>query len=393
MRQIGIVFTFLLLSFLTGCWSNQELNHSTLVHGVGFDTKDDQLRIALEIVQPSSNGSGSEDVESQGSGEHIILEEDTDTLLEGARELIKYTKRRLDFGHTKVWIITEDLAKEDFISTLGLIRRDQMLRLNSHIFITKDNPTDILNTPTMYEHLVASELDSSLNQTQYVAEYAPITMREFYKLIEGPIPNAYIPMLYLEEVNKQKVTALDGVAVIKKDRMVGELDRTETAGLNILLNHVKGGNIQVNLNDEEKISLEIATLKTKLNPTLNGSKVDVAIQVEMEGTLADNMTPRKINESFLKEIETALEEKIEATTLATLNTLQEDLQTDITNIGLKTYRKYPRQWKKISSKWDEIFAGAEVSIEVDTNVLHQGLINESVNRHKTPHNNPYRFSK
>src|SRR5699024_2733243 len=115
MRQIGIIFTFLLLCFLTGCWSNQELNHSTLVHGVGFDTKDDQLLIALEIVQPSSNGSGIEDDESQGSGEHIILEEDTDTLLEGAGELSKYTKRRLDFGHTKVWIITEDLAKEDFI--------------------------------------------------------------------------------------------------------------------------------------------------------------------------------------------------------------------------------------------------------------------------------------
>src|SRR5699024_2919949 len=140
-----------------------------------------------------------------------------------------------------------------YILRLGIIRIDNMLLLNSHIFITKDDPTDILNTPTMYEHLVASELSSSLNQTKYVAEYAPITMREFYKLMEGPIQNAYIPMLYLEEVNKQKITALDGVAVIKKDRMVGELDRIETAGLNILLNHVKGGNMQVNLNDEEKV--------------------------------------------------------------------------------------------------------------------------------------------
>src|SRR5699024_9503137 len=104
-----------------------------------------------DVCSSDLSQEGDKSVPSVESGEHIVLEETTDTLLEGARELIKYTKRRLDFGHTEAWIIGDKLAKDDFIKTLDIIRRDQMLRLNSHIFITKDNPTDILGTSTLYK--------------------------------------------------------------------------------------------------------------------------------------------------------------------------------------------------------------------------------------------------
>src|SRR5699024_9440156 len=123
--------------------------------------------------------------------DHNVLEEVTDSPLDGAREVIKYTKRRLDFGHAETWIIGEELAKDDFVRSLDFVRRDQMFRLNGHLFITKDDPTDVLNTATLYEDLVASELAASMEQTQFVAEYAPITLREFYRSIEGPVGNGY----------------------------------------------------------------------------------------------------------------------------------------------------------------------------------------------------------
>src|SRR5699024_6946234 len=157
------------------------------------------------------------------------------------------------------------------------------------------------------------------------------------KLIEGPVPNAYIPIIYLDENNKEELTVIDGTAVIKKDRMVGELDKLETAGLNLLLNNVKGGSIQVNLDDaeDEKVSIEISKLKK----------------------------------------------------------LQQEYQTDITKIGTETYKKYPKEWHRIHSDWDEIFANANVTIDVQTNITHQGLINRDIEHHEKPYNNPYRFFK
>lgn len=392
-RMILVIFS---LWLLTGCWSNREINDTSIVHGVGFDKSDDKTHFIFEIIKPggesSEQGGGSQSSDQGNAQQTIILEETRDTFLAAARKSIKFTKRRLDFGHTKTWIISEDLAKENFIRILDPIRRDQMFRLNSHIFITTDNPTDILNTPTFYEELVSLELASSLNQTKYVTDFAPITMREFYRLLEGPLLSAYIPIIYLTEMSNEKITAIDGTAVINKDRMVGKLDSLETAGLNILLNNINGGSIQVILGEDKKVSLEISNLKTKTIPKLVGNQLEVSIETKFDGTLADNLTSNTINETFYKEIEKSVSKEVNHVVRSTLNKLQE-LKTDITDIGPKTHRKYPKQWQSIREEWHDIFANANVSIDVDTNVTHQGLINESIDLYNKPHNNPYRFSK
>src|SRR5699024_8243782 len=182
-----VILVIISLFLVTGCWSNREIDDSALVHGVGIDKSNEKLRFSVEIINPGGENIGQEGGQNESKGaQSIVLEETSNTMLEAARKLIKYTKRRLDFGHTEAWIISEKLAKEDFVRKLDLIRRDQMLRLNSHIFITVDNPLDILNTPTFYEELVSLELASSLDQTQFISKFAPITVREFYKFLEGP---------------------------------------------------------------------------------------------------------------------------------------------------------------------------------------------------------------
>ena len=122
--------------------------------------------------------------------------------------------------------------------------------------------------------------------------------------------------------------------------------------------------------------------------------MNVDIQTKIEGTLADNMTTKKINEHFFKEIEKKISHHVENEIDSTLKKLQEELKTDITEIGLETHRTYPKQWQNIRSEWNDIFANAEISIEVDANFTHEGLINESVHREeRKPNNNPYPFSK
>ncbi|WP_394584535.1 Ger(x)C family spore germination C-terminal domain-containing protein [Cytobacillus firmus] len=68
----------------------------------------------------------------------------------------------------------------------------------------------------------------------------------------------------------------------------------------------------------------------------------------------------------------------------TLNKLQKELKTDISGIGLETYREYPKQWQNVQSEWNEIFSNADIMIDVHTNITHQGLINKSVEKnHKS----------
>lgn len=391
MRKYFFIIPVLFL--LTACWNNEEIDDEALVHGVGISKAKDQLRFNVEIIKPGSQ-TGQASSEEQDGGQNIILDIESDSLLNGARELIRKAKRRLYFGHTRVWIFSEELAKENSVRTIDVIRRDQMNRINSYMFITKDDPRDILDTPTLYENLSAVEITSALEQTKFISEYTPIRMYEFYRLIEGPVQNAYVPIIKVNEEFGEKITELDGTAVIKKDKMVGHLNQNESIGLTWLLDEVEGGSITVRLYDDERVSLEINKTKTKLKPHLKGEDLDVDVEVEVEGTLGDNMTPHEPAEKWFKEVEEKISEKIERDIRTTLDKLQNELETDITGIGMETYRKYPQEWNTIHSEWDEVFSNANISLHVNVNFDHKGLIHKSVQQPETrPKNIPFPFFK
>lgn len=386
-----------LLFLLTGCWSSQELDKSALVHGIGLDKSNGQLRISVEIIKPTGPSEQGGGEGGGGNGQNILLERDADSLIQGAREFIKDAKRRLYFEHTRLWVIGEELAKDNFIDYLDESRRDQMFRLNSYLFITEEKPIDILGTSTLYEDLSSAEIVSALEQTQYIAEFTSVKMYEFYKLIEGPIPNAYLPIIRTRKEKGKAITSIDGTAVINTYKMVGKLNTDETVGLNVLLNKVKGGSKTVSrsktvsLNDKEKISVEIKKLETEINPTLDGNQLEAYLKIEIEGTLADNTTNRNINDQWISKVEEEVSNQTEKSVRLTLNKLQKVIKTDISGIGLETYRKYPKQWKNVQSEWNEIFSNADIMIDVHTNITHQGLINKSVEKnHKKPYNNPYK---
>lgn len=391
MGRILFIIPFLFL--LMGCWSSQELDNSALVHGIGLDKSDGKLRISVEIIKPTGASEQGGGEGGGGNGQHILLERDADSIIQGTRALIRDAKRRLYFDHARLWVIGEELAKEDFIGYLDESRRDQMFRLNSYLFITEGNPIDILSTSTLYEDLSSAEIVSALEQqTQYIAEYTSVKLYEFYKLIEGPIPNAYLPIIQTKKEKDKTITSLDGTAVIRNDKMVGKLNTHETVGLNVLLNKAKSGGETVSLNEKEKVSVEIKKSETKIKPTLVGNQLKAHLNIEIEGTLADNTTKSNINEQWISKVEKEVSNLAEKYVRLTLDKLQKELKTDISGIGLETYRKYPKQWQNIQSEWNEIFSNADIIIDVHTNITHQGLINKSINRHhKKPYNNPYKL--
>lgn len=391
MKKLIMISSLLLLS---ACWNSIEIDNEALVHGVGLDksTKDGQLKVSVEIIKPTNENGGTGG--QSDAGQHIILETEAETLLRAARKFIRTAKRRLYFGHARVWVVGKELAEDEFVSHLDSIRRDQMLRINSYLFITSNDSRDILDTSTLYENLTSTELVSTLEQVKFSLSIMPIKLYEFFRLIEGPLENAYIPMIKIGKEKDETMTELGGVAVIKKDKMVGELNEIEAIGLGWLIDDVKGGAIPIPLNEKEKLSYEITKAKTNIHPKLQGEELEVTIQVDIEGTLADNSSASLPTKKWFIEIENKINAFVEKNIRETLTKLQKDLKTDITLIGDKTYRSYPKEWRGIYENWDEkIFANADVTIEVNSRLIHKGLLNNNRTdgNRKRPYNNPYRF--
>ena len=50
------------------------------------------------------------------------------------------------------------------------------------------------------------------------------------------------------------------------------------------------------------------------------------------------------------------------------------MKADIVGFAEEFYRKYPKQWKKIENRWDELFSEVEVNINVEAHIRRQGYI-------------------
>lgn len=381
------------LFLLTGCWNAEEIDSTALAHGVGLDKAGDKIKVSLEIIRPTPMG-GTNAGESEDGGHNIILESEVDTLLTGVRAMIRTSKRRLHFEHARVFIIGDELAKEDAISQIDSVRRDQMFRLGSYLFVTENDPAEILETPTLYEHLTSLELSDAMEETLFTTGYLPVNVYQFFAMLEGVIGNAYLPMISLQEIRGEKSTALNGTAIFKEGKMVGRLTINETIGLNWLVNKVEGGSITITLNNKQKGSVRIKKAKTKFIPKLEGNHLQADVFIDIVTDFVDNPLDVEIDEDLINDIKRKVSRKVESDVSLALKKLQGELKTDVTQIGLATYRKYPRRWAELAPQWNEIFATADINVQVDVKILHTGKINENLNRErKKPANNPYLFPR
>src|SRR5690625_2884767 len=145
-----ILFTLI----ITGCWDSVELDETIMVVGVGVSKDKYDYHVVFEVISPSEVNDTSGEIIHKSE----LLEIKSNSLKDASRELISFAKRRLFFTHTNIWIIHEEIAKsEDILIFLDILRRDNMIRLNSHLFITNVLPKEIFSTDNIFSEISSEE--------------------------------------------------------------------------------------------------------------------------------------------------------------------------------------------------------------------------------------------
>lgn len=376
--------------FLVGCWDSVELDESIMVVGIGISQGNDGYEIVLEAVAPSSLSPTETALEGRG----ILLETTSETLFDAAREIIRVAKRRLFFTHAEVWVIHSDLASnEDMLQFLDILRREQMLRLNSFLFISDDPPKDIFSTDYTFSNILSEELISGLEYAEYVSDYPAVRARDYFKRSLSPLRTGYLPTIKTIEQGDKLLSQLTGAAIFKKGKMVGTLNTRESFGLMWINDEVIGGNITTGF-DQTKASFKLIKGNTDLDTQLNGKQLTVDINVKAEGKLADqHVYVDSINE-WVKKFEKNIEQQIKEDINRALNKLQKEFKTDSTNIGINTYRTQPHVFNQVQENWDKVFAEAIIHVNVDTKIINKGLIESpGFNLDKPGDKNPYQYKE
>jgi hypothetical protein len=147
--------------------------------------------------------------------------------------------------------------------------------------------------------------------------------------------------------------------------MVGELTLNETRGMLLITQKLKTGVLQTNVHGD-MATIEIREGTSKVTPVLytDGScefKIKTKVMVGLgDQSGAFNLSDPDNVQEMLNAAQTDIRKEIQSSV-----DKAKELGADVFGFGEYIHRKYPDQWKKLKSKWNEEFKKIKIDISVD----------------------------
>ncbi|MBD8138835.1 Ger(x)C family spore germination protein [Bacillus sp. CFBP 13597] len=367
---------------LSGCWDRIEITDLAIVTAAAIDKKgNDQIELSVQVFIPSSISSGGgQGGSSQGGGgvTTMVRNEKGSNISDALSKLQSKLPRKVFWGHCKVFVFGEKLAKEGIQEQLDFLLRHPQPREKANVYVSKGEAKPILESlPPLenYSGEVLREL-SDLHIGMLV------TLQDLDEMLTGTPRAAAIPIVKILPPGKgqtklQGIPYIVGTAVFKKDKMTGTMTEKETRGLLWLRDEVESYTVTFQPKGVKgKISLSPVSAKVKIIPQITNDKWKLLVKISTDGAVIQNGTNLNLsNPKSLKAAERAYQKDIENRIRMAFLHIQHK-KSDILGLGKDFYRKYPKQFNKVDNHWDEIFAEMEVEVDVAAHIRRQGYINK-----------------
>ncbi|MGM0880392.1 MAG: Ger(x)C family spore germination protein [Bacillota bacterium] len=392
-RKLFVFICSLLLLFpLSGCWNRRELNELGISVGIGIDKAEKGYRVSVQVVNPGEVAAA----KTSGNRTPVTLYEATgDTIFEAIRKMTTISPRVIYLAHLRVLVFGESLAREGIENPLDHFSRDHEIRTDFFIVIAKGSTAkDVLKVLTPIEKLPANKLYLSLVASQKV--WAPTATVTLDELMTDIISEGKSPVLTAVKVtggskgqSQSNVEKIDppgrlrytGLAVFKKDKLIGWLDEKESKGYSYIRNKVTNTVGTLGCPEGGKIAVEVMKSKTKIKGKVNNGKPQIDIEVRLEENVGEveceiDLTKRKT----IEDLEKSAEKKVASIMLDAIHTVQKKFKVDIFGFGEEIHRADPAAWKRLKQNWDEQFTHLDINVKTDVQIRRIGTVSNSFHK-------------
>lgn len=371
-----------LLLCLGGCWDRTELNNLALVTALAFDqAENNQVRATVQFILPQNQAGGGTTgggAAGAGSTKRTSMRSEmgrdiTDALSKLQREI----PRKMFWGQCKVFIFGESVAKAGIQKHLDFLVRFPSSRERAYMFVSKGEAAKALELFPPIEN-------SSAEVLRRLADLGigmRVTMHQLSLMISGDSRAAVLPMIHilpkLQSAQPfQTIPYMQGCAVFKEDKMVGEISEKVTRGAMWLRDEIKEYTVVFETKGAEGlVSLKPVKASIKLIPIIEGETWKMIVRVKTHGDIIQNGSPMDpMNPDLLKVMTKGFEEDVKERIELAFDEVQRKHKTDIFDFAKVFHRKYPKQWEKVQDHWDVQFSKVQVVPQVKAEILRPGLI-------------------
>jgi len=401
-KKIASVLIFtLLVSLLSGCWSRKEISELAIAMAVALDLvkyKDKQGKIGHKIMitimfaKPKAAAGGEMGGIQAQTKPYTVLSALGKDMYEASRNLALEVPREIYWGHNIILIIGENLARRGVSEIMDFLVRSPEPRETTWVMVTKGAAKDILEARTELEtipaqhigYLARSKTGFSVNLKDFIIMLADrdtnpvaseVEIVRKGKLINLPESDQPMP----EAIDKASLprAKLNGVAVFKKDKLVGFLNQSQARGFLWLRGEIRKGLITVPCpgEKEKQVSVEIINGSSRLEPKIKNGRLVMEIRMILEGNLQEQQCQKDLtNRKNIALLEKALTKDIEVRARKTLQIVQHRYKSDILGFGLAIHRKYPEVWKTLGKNWEQEFPKIRIEYKIEAKVRRSGLL-------------------
>lgn len=394
-RKIIVFICYLLLLFLiTGCRNRRELNELGISVGIGIDKAEKGYRVTAQVVNPGEVAAA----KTSGNRTPVTLYEATgDTVFEAIRKMTTISPRVIYLAHLRILVIGESLAKEGIEKPLDHFSRDHEIRTDFFIVIAKGSSAkDVLKVLTAVDKIPANKLFLSLETSQKV--WAPTTTITLDELITDIISEGKSPVLTAVKVtgvtkgqSQQNVEIIEppgqlrysGLAVFKKDKLIGRLNEKESKGYSYIRDKVRNTVGTLVCPEGGNIAVEVMKSKTVIKGKLKNGKPQIDIEILMEDNVGEVECPIDLTKrKTIDDLEKSAEQKVAATMLETIHKAQKRLKVDIFGFGEVIRRADPEAWKTLKQGWDEQFTRLDINVKPDVKIRRIGTVSNPFHKNE-----------
>lgn len=370
---------------LTGCWDSMELDKLAIVDAVGFDldseTKEHintlQYIVPQQVKGGGGNMSGSSGGGSGGRGisPAVQVEQSRSNKFwaEAVEDYSVKGSRSLFFEDIKVHVIGREAAQQELFRFMEHLLRMPLVRPTSYLMLAEGKAGDILYARSGMESIPGIGLAGTMKLSEEFSVYPPVTIIDFAKRMMSETTAPIMPIVGILHENTidgkdVKKLYIKGLAVFKDNKMVGELNPTESKGLLWVINKEKHGVVTTDLPDGDQITLDIVRSKCAIKPQMADGKITIKLVVKDKANLNEYSGQQNLDDALIKQMEESQAAAIKNEITAAINKSLA-LNADIFGFGEAVHRKYKKDWPSIASRWDEMYPNIEVKIQVTTTII------------------------
>lgn len=391
------VITMLLIGLCivaSGCWSRRELNQLSITVGLGIDKAGDEFMVTAQVVDP-----GQVATKASGSATRVpvtVYRQTAPSIQEALREMTTESPRRIYMSHLRMLVIGEELARSGISEALDFLSRGHETRTDFYVAIAKKSrAADILEVLTPLEKIPASKLFSSLEvSSKFWAPTHGVHLDELLNNIadEGRSPTLTGIVLsgsaskgdYVNNTEHVKAPAelrYVGLAVFRKDKLIGWLSEEESRAYNFIQGSINQATGNLECEDGGKIVIDIVRARTRIKGDLVNGKPQFRIRLEAESDIAESSCKKDIvDPAEIKRLNQQINDMLERMIHQIVRKAQRDYKYDFLGFGNVFRRAHPQEWKKLKDDWDEKFVTATVDVEADCRIRRIGTITNPLNQ-------------